>query len=77
MKQTPFLALARGEQHALLGALRLAGVEQRSVCVSRQELQGLSGDALAWITVSGDSWCRSYASRPGWEGELALDLLAR
>lgn len=77
MKQTPFLALARGEQQALLGALRLAGVRLPSVCASRQELQVLPGDSIAWVTVTGAGWCRSYPSRPGWEGELTLDLLAR
>ncbi|MDB5858393.1 MAG: hypothetical protein JWQ76_2082 [Ramlibacter sp.] len=78
MKQIPFLALPRGEQHALLGALRQAGVKLPAVCASRQELEdGPQGDAMAWITVTGAGWCRSYVSRPGWEGDLALDLLAR
>jgi hypothetical protein len=75
MNQTPFLALSRGEQHALLGALRQAGVALRSMCVSRHELPGrASGSSVAWITLTGTDWCRSYALQPGWEGDLALDL---
>ena len=78
MKQIPFLALPRMEQNALLRALRLAGVKLPGVCASRQELEdGSTGAAVTWITVTGAGWCRSYRSRPGWEGDLASDLLAR
>ena len=69
MNQTPFLAFPRGEQLALLGALRQAGFARRTLCVSRQE-EG----AQAWFTVTGAGWCRSYLSRPGWERELVVDL---
>jgi hypothetical protein len=72
MKQTPFLALPRGEQLALMRALRRAGLALPGLCVSRQELP--DDPRGSWITVTGAGWCRRYPSRPGWERELVAEL---
>ena len=78
MTQIPFHALPRGEQHAVLDALRQAGVKLPSLCMSWQQVEAdASGPPRAWIVVTGANWCRTYPSRPGWEGELAQDLLAQ
>jgi hypothetical protein len=72
MKQTPFLALPRGEQLALMGALRQAGLALPGLCVSLQEVP--DDPEAGWITVSGAGWCRRYPLRPGWERELLEEL---
>lgn len=77
MKQIPFhsLPLPRGERHALLGALRQAGIALPSLCVTRQELEdGLLEDGAVWMTVTAAGWCRNYQALPGWERQLVMDL---
>ena len=77
MKQIPFLSLPlpRGERHALLGALRQAGIALPSLCVTRQEAEDdLLEEGAGWVAVTGAGWCRHYQARPGWERELVVDL---
>jgi len=77
MKQIPFLSLPlpRGERHALLGALRQAGISIPSLCVTRLEVEDVPLEgATAWMTVTGAGWCRHYQSLPGWEQQLVVDL---
>ena len=77
MKQIPFGALPAAEQDAVLAVLRGAGVEARSICVTRLELAATgAGDAAALTAVSGPGWSRTYPCAPGWLEAFARDLQA-
>ena len=77
MKQIPFVALPAYEQEAVLAALREAGVESRSICISRLELVASEpGEVATMTTVSGPGWYRTYPWTPGWVEAFTQDLRA-
>lgn len=66
MKHVPFVAFPLHEQHAVLRALRIAGIGPEGVCVSRLELatQPEPREIGALTTVSTPGWSRTYCSTP-------------
>lgn len=77
MKQIPFGALPAAEQDAVLAILHGAGMEARSICITRLELAASgTGEAAALTAVSGPGWSRTYPCAPGWLEAFAHDLRA-
>ena len=66
MKHVPFAAFPLHEQHAVLRALRGAGIAPEGVYVSRLELaaQPAPREIRALTTVSTPGWCRTYCTTP-------------
>ena len=66
MKHVSFAAFPLHEQHAVLRALRSAGIAAEDVYVSRLELAAQSAprEIRALTTVSAPGWCRTYCTTP-------------